>query len=317
MSPLPVRRVTTRIARNVRNEVRALSQGARPGRPLRYGSRGPAVAALQAHLKAVGLYGGPANGKFGKYTRLAVIALQKARQLPPTGMVGPKEVAAVRGLDRFVKPGFQDAARVGQVGSDIKDMENKLRRLGYNPGRVDGRYDAATYRAVKAFQIKHRLAVSGSIGPATQRRIDRERGQQVQRERERRLYGNSQSVLAYSSGSPIRIRVVRVDGNPVEVRTARAFNAMKAAAARAGINLNVVSGFRTMAEQRYLYGLYQSGQGALAAAPGYSNHQNGKALDLNTGGWGTRTYNWLSANAGRFGFSRTVPSEHWHWEFGG
>jgi hypothetical protein len=36
---------------------------------------------------------------------------------------------------------------------------------------------------------------------------------------------------------------------------------MKADAARAGINLSVVSGFRTMAEQQYLYNLYLQGRG--------------------------------------------------------
>ncbi len=88
---------------------------------------------------------------------------------------------------------------------------------------------------------------------------------------------------------------------------------MRAAAASAGVRITVVSGFRTMDQQRYLYNLYLAGRGNLAARPGYSNHQSGLALDLNTSSGGV--YNWLSiATGSRYGFRRTVPSEAWHWE---
>lgn len=78
------------------------------------------------------------------------------------------------------------------------------------------------------------------------------------------------------------------------------------------MNLRIVSGFRTQAEQEALYRLYRAGSGNLAARPGYSNHQDGKALDLNTRDPGV--YAWLTRNGARFGFKRTVPSERWHWE---
>lgn len=119
-------------------------------------------------------------------------------------------------------------------------------------------------------------------------------------------------AAGYSAGNRTNICVVTVDGKLVEVRTAQAFGAMRAAARSAGVNIVIVSGFRTMDQQRYLYNLYLSGRGNLAARPGYSNHQSGLALDLNTSSSGV--YNWLSRNAARYGFRRTVPSEAWHWE---
>ena len=71
--------------------------------------------------------------------------------------------------------------------------------------------------------------------------------------------------------------------------------------------------------QAYLRRLFENGIGNLASKPGYSNHQNGIAFDLNTsgsGGTGTGTvYNWLKENSWKFGFIRTVRSEHWHWEY--
>ena len=124
--------------------------------------------------------------------------------------------------------------------------------------------------------------------------------------------GSCRPADGYSAGNRVGICVVTVDGKLVEYRTAEAFEAMRADAARSGVHITVVSGFRTMDQQRYLYNLYLAGRGNLAARPGYSNHQSGLALDLNTSGAGV--YGWLAANASRYGFRRTVPSEAWHWE---
>jgi hypothetical protein len=125
-------------------------------------------------------------------------------------------------------------------------------------------------------------------------------------------------ATGYRQGTAFPITVVHIDGKPVEKKTANAYAVMRDAAARAGITLRVISGFRTMSEQQYLYNCYRNcncNNCNLAARPGYSNHQSGHALDLNTSASGV--YNWLAANAGRFGFQRTVPSEPWHWEWWG
>ncbi len=97
-----------------------------------------------------------------------------------------------------------------------------------------------------------------------------------------------------------------------EVRTAQAYFKMAAAARRAGIRLQVNSGFRTAEEQRQLYNLYRRGRGPLAAKPGGSNHQSGHALDLDTRSPQVRR--WLWRHAFRFGFRRTVACERWHYE---
>ena len=89
----------------------------------------------------------------------------------------------------------------------------------------------------------------------------------------------------YVRGNAFTIEVVTVDGKPVEVRTANAYMVMAQAAAADGVQLRIVSGFRTFAEQQYLYNCYincNCNNCNLAAKPGYSNHQSGHALDLNT-----------------------------------
>lgn len=68
-------------------------------------------------------------------------------------------------------------------------------------------------------------------------------------------------------------------------------------------------------EHAPLQAAYKAGGGNLAARPGYSNHQGGIAVDVGVGGTASAVYRWLAANAGRFGFVRTVKSEPWHWEY--
>ena len=126
------------------------------------------------------------------------------------------------------------------------------------------------------------------------------------------------TATGYTSGNAFTITVVHVDGKPMQLDTANAYWVMATAAKKDGIALQVVSGFRTMAEQQYLYGCYVNcncNGCNLAAKPGYSNHQSGHAVDLNTSSSGV--YSWLSAHADEYGFKRTVPSEIWHWEYWG
>lgn len=128
------------------------------------------------------------------------------------------------------------------------------------------------------------------------------------------------SGAGYVNGKSSNISLTPV-GNGKMLRTdaAQAFNAMREAAAADGINLTVISGFRTNEEQQHLYAGWKAKLPGfnLAAAPGYSNHQGGVSTDLNTGGFTTKTYRWLFSNAKRFGFVNDVKSEHWHWTFKG
>lgn len=126
------------------------------------------------------------------------------------------------------------------------------------------------------------------------------------------------SDTGYSHGTAFAISVVTVDGKPAEVDTANAYWVMQQAAAADGVGIRIVSGFRTMEQQEYFYGCYTNcncNSCNLAASPGYSNHQSGHALDLNTSDAGVLS--WLNAHGAAFGFSRTVPSEAWHWEWWG
>lgn len=90
-----------------------------------------------------------------------------------------------------------------------------------------------------------------------------------------------------------------------------------------GHDLKVNSGGRSYAEQARLYALYKAGKGNLAAPPGKSVHNSGRAVDF--GGAiqnaGSREHRWLQQNAGRWGYKWTGKNfsqvEPWHWEWQG
>jgi hypothetical protein len=93
---------------------------------------------------------------------------------------------------------------------------------------------------------------------------------------------------------------------------------LKDAAGKKNIVIGLESGFRTFGKQKQLFDGFKAGKPGfnLAAAPGRSNHQNGRAFDLNTRGFdGSPVYDWLKKNGPALGFIRTVNKEHWHWEY--
>ena len=102
----------------------------------------------------------------------------------------------------------------------------------------------------------------------------------------------------------------------IALETLEAYLELAQAAKNENVEISVTSGFRTYAKQQQLYQRYKNGTGNLAATPGSSNHQNGIAFDLNTGGFdGSPVYDWMKKNATSYGFIRTVNKEHWHWEY--
>lgn len=94
-----------------------------------------------------------------------------------------------------------------------------------------------------------------------------------------------------------------------------AFSRMRSAAAKDGVNLYIVSGYRSYDTQKRIYNNYVAKDGkALAdtysARPGTSEHQTGLAMDLNSlsSSFGnTREGKWLEKNCHKYGFIIRYP----------
>ena len=57
--------------------------------------------------------------------------------------------------------------RQGSSGSDVRDLQQKLAALGFDPKGVDGNFGPGTKAAVIAFQQSQGLQGDGMVGPAT------------------------------------------------------------------------------------------------------------------------------------------------------
>ncbi|MGB7685464.1 MAG: transglycosylase SLT domain-containing protein, partial [Solirubrobacterales bacterium] len=114
---------------------------------------------------------------------------------------------------------------------------------------------------------------------------------------------------AMATGGGYSGPLVYRDGKGMRPDVAAAFDRMAAAAGQAGIDLLVVSGFRSDAEQAALFAANPDPR--WVAPPGQSLHRCATELDL-----GPETaYAWLAANAGRFGFLKRYSWEAWHFGF--
>jgi hypothetical protein len=98
-------------------------------------------------------------------------------------------------------------------------------------------------------------------------------------------------------------------GKPMRPDVALAFDRMAAAASADGVNLIVVSGFRSNAEQATLFAAHPDPK--WVAPPGQSLHRLGTELDLGPSG----AYGWLARNASRFHFVQRYSWEPWHYGF--
>lgn len=103
-----------------------------------------------------------------------------------------------------------------------------------------------------------------------------------------------------------------------------------------GVNLEVISGYRSFGKQAQLKASYKvtygAGANAFSADQGYSEHQLGSTVDFTTKELGanfstldtTEAYQWLTEHAHRYGFVLSYPKgntyyqyEPWHWRYVG
>lgn len=60
----------------------------------------------------------------------------------------------------------------GSSGPAVKDLQQKLKALGFDPNGVDGNFGPGTKAAVIAFQQSKGLQPDGKVGPATMAAIE-------------------------------------------------------------------------------------------------------------------------------------------------
>lgn len=116
--------------------------------------------------------------------------------------------------------------------------------------------------------------------------------------------------VGWASGGGYTGPVVYRDGKPMCPAVAAAFDLMDRAIRAAGMDLVVVSAFRSDAEQAVLFARHPDPK--WVAPPGRSRHRDSTELDLVVSGG---VHAWLTRHASAFGFVQRYSWEPWHWGF--
>ena len=140
---------------------------------LEKGSTGSAVKDLQTKLKKLGYYDAYVDGDYGDTTVAAVKAFQKKYNLTADGIAGKETLKKLDSVyENANSAKDDDSLRMGDSGSAVKDLQTKLKKLGYYSGTVDSTFGSGTYAAVKAFQKKYNLTADGVAGSETLKKLD-------------------------------------------------------------------------------------------------------------------------------------------------
>ena len=143
---------------------------------------------------------------------------------------------------------------------------------------------------------------------------------------------DASSLVTISTNSMVRLKP----------EVAQKVETMMTEAKALGINLDVISGFRSLEDQRYLFfdlkaerGQKRTTRAQVSDPPGYREHHTCYAVDFIDGSQpatdltasfeDTQAFRWLKENAAYYGFEMSFPKDNdqnvafepWHWRYVG
>lgn len=138
---------------------------------LRNGNSGSDVRKMQERLISLGYLSGEPTGRFDDATEAGVLAFQRRHTDYADGVAGPDTLTKL--YSSSARSTSSAAAvigvslKVGSEGSAVRNVQTRLKSLGYYKGSADGSYGTATEEAVKAFQKANGLKADGKAGTDT------------------------------------------------------------------------------------------------------------------------------------------------------
>ena len=137
------------------------------------------VKKLQGRLKELGYYSSAIDSSYGAKTVEAVKAFQKKNGLTSDGVAGTatlkklNSTSAVKNTTTTTTTtNTNTTLKSGAKGEAVKELQRRLKELGYYNNAIDGDYGAKTVVAVKAFQKKNGLTADGVAGSTTLKKLN-------------------------------------------------------------------------------------------------------------------------------------------------
>lgn len=142
------------------------------------GAAGDQVRDLQARLKQLNLFDATVDGVYADTTATGVRGFQSQKSLSDTGAVDQPTWQAILAATR--QPTAEELAgrllpgpallAAGSTGSQVRELQARLKQIGWWSGDVTSTYGPQTVEAVKGFQAKRAIPVTGEVD---QRTLDR------------------------------------------------------------------------------------------------------------------------------------------------
>ena len=186
---------------------------------LKAGSTGTEVKALQERLKELGYYKYTCDSSYGTRTVEAVKAFQKKNGLTADGVAGP---ATLKKLNSSSAVGANDKTssdkeetkddgtlKSGSKGTAVKELQERLKELGYYSYGCDGDFGERTVTAVKAFQKKNGLTADGIVGATTLKKLNSDSAVNAQGKTTVELK-TSQTLQSGDSGAQVKALQTRL-----------------------------------------------------------------------------------------------------------
>ena len=142
------------------------------------GATGDKVRDLQARLKQLSLYDETVDGVYGPVTTSGVRGFQTKNTLTATGALDQATYDALIAATK--NPSAEDLAghlipgpallKAGSKGAQVRDLQARLKQIGWWSGDVTDTYGSQTKAAVTGFQAKRGIPETGEVD---QRTLDR------------------------------------------------------------------------------------------------------------------------------------------------
>ena len=160
-------------------EIVAAAPPMEPAFRLEPGDRGRTVRELQSRLFQLAWFPELTTGGYDGRTREGVTGFQAKRGLEATGVVDQRTWDRLRAMTKqpthdqlfnVLHPGPALLGR-GDSGEEVRDLQARLVAISWLFGDVTGTYDDATVGAVKGFQEKREIPVTGEVDARTLERL--------------------------------------------------------------------------------------------------------------------------------------------------
>jgi cell wall-associated NlpC family hydrolase len=103
---------------------------------------------------------------YGPQTQYSLQLFQRKNNLQIDGIAGETTLKLL-----FSKSAHAYTVSLGERGTDVQELQERLKELGYLKGSVSGYFGTDTVTAVKSFQKLNGLSIDGNVGSSTREAI--------------------------------------------------------------------------------------------------------------------------------------------------